>query len=58
MTYTKPRYGDHVIAAEQQPGGRWKFIVRMVGEHKTSRSLRTWATKAGAIRAGRREFRV
>ncbi len=51
-------YGDYVIAAEQQPGGRWKFIVRIHGEHVTSKSLRTFATKAGAVRAGRREFRV
>lgn len=49
----------YIINAEQQGNGRWKFTVRLRGRiHTFTKSLSTWASKAAAIRAGRREFRV
>lgn len=55
-TMTNPQYEVLTIDAEQQPNGRWKFVI-IFRSGRMVRSLRDWETKREATQEARREFR-
>jgi hypothetical protein len=50
------KYDVLTIDAEQQPSGRWKFVI-VFRSGRVVRSIRDWETKREAVNAGSREYR-
>lgn len=51
-----PRYDVLTIDAEQQPNGRWKFVI-VFRSGRLVRSSHDWESKREAVNAGCRAFR-